>query len=455
MRLRLENLGPVREAELDLVKPLIVLTGPNNAGKTYLAWAVYSLGRLGVVEPPTSVLAWVDRLFAAEDQTLPKESLWIAGDDVMTTLADLFLKQLPEDFAAPRERFVDTRVTLLRSDDGAFGQGSAGTSVKASNKLHASLVASEDTFQLRLSEKIEGSFEALPFESLDDETRSACRFAIGRSAIVYLKRAMLDAVREVLPVERLALNLFARELAAWRTELVDEFLLEARFGGEDPGTTLRQRAGLYPRVIRDALQIAIRNPQTVAPAPFADLADELERRVLGGTVSSTDDEIEFVPQGATGVALRLHQTASVVKSLVSLVLFLRYRAAPSERLIIDEPELNLHPDNQRRVARVLAKAVNRGLKIMMSTHSDYVVRELNNLIMLGQDTDEARGLTKELDYDADSTLQPEQLGVYLVNDGQCQPLSVTETGFEVETIDEEIHRLNRDSQTIYQRLFCD
>ncbi|MEM9455869.1 MAG: AAA family ATPase [Myxococcota bacterium] len=255
-------------------------------------------------------------------------------------------------------------------------------------------------------------------------------------------------------MERLALNLFARELAAWRTELVDDLLLEARFGDEGPGSTLQQRAGLYPRVIRDALQTAIRNPQTVNPAPFADLADELESSVLGGQVSATDEEIEFVPEGRTGVSLRLHQTASVVKSLVSLVLFLRYRAVPDTRLIIDEPELNLHPDNQRRVAHILAKAINRGLRIMMSTHSDYVVSELNNLIMLGQNSDRAKTLAAELGYDTRAVLRPEQLGVYLVLDGQCGSIPVTETGFEVETIDKEIHHLNRDSQTIYQRLFA-
>jgi predicted ATPase len=43
MLLRVKNLGPVREAELDLSKPLIVLPGPNNSGKTF---------RSGFTNPP-------------------------------------------------------------------------------------------------------------------------------------------------------------------------------------------------------------------------------------------------------------------------------------------------------------------------------------------------------------------------------------------------------------------
>ena len=51
-------------------------------------------------------------------------------------------------------------------------------------------------------------------------------------------------------------------------------------------------------------------------------------------------------------------------------------------IFIDEPELNLHPVNQRKIARILAKVANSGIKIIISTHSDYIVKEFNNLIML-------------------------------------------------------------------------
>ncbi len=45
MFFRVQNLGPLRDAEVDLSKDLIVLAGPNNSGKTYLAWSVYGLHR--------------------------------------------------------------------------------------------------------------------------------------------------------------------------------------------------------------------------------------------------------------------------------------------------------------------------------------------------------------------------------------------------------------------------
>jgi len=117
MRLRITNLGPVREAELDLSRDFIVLTGPNNSGKTYLTWAAYSLARLspGVVkklEPPAAVVAWVDRLFEARDRTVTVGSLLEIADDVFEVIANGVQKQLADDFAAPKDRFRDTRIEI-------------------------------------------------------------------------------------------------------------------------------------------------------------------------------------------------------------------------------------------------------------------------------------------------------------------------------------------------------
>ena len=45
-------------------------------------------------------------------------------------------------------------------------------------------------------------------------------------------------------------------------------------------------------------------------------------------------------------------------------------------LFIDEPELNLHPGNQRRIARLFARLSKLGIKVFITTHSDYIIKEL-------------------------------------------------------------------------------
>ena len=43
MKLTVKNLGPISQAEVDLSKDLIILTGENNTGKTYVAYGIYGI----------------------------------------------------------------------------------------------------------------------------------------------------------------------------------------------------------------------------------------------------------------------------------------------------------------------------------------------------------------------------------------------------------------------------
>jgi ABC-type multidrug transport system ATPase subunit len=143
-------------------------------------------------------------------------------------------------------------------------------------------------------------------------------------------------------------------------------------------------------------------------------------------------------------------TASIVKSLASIVFYCRHQAQPNDFLIIDEPELNLHPDNQRKIARVIAQMVNAGIKVMISTHSDYIIRELNNLMMLNVKKGEkqAAKLMKKYGYQKDQLLDYTKVGAYLFT-SEVTALEVTNTGFEIKTIDDEINQLNESSNEIF------
>ena len=57
------------------------------------------------------------------------------------------------------------------------------------------------------------------------------------------------------------------------------------------------------------------------------------------------------------------------------VFYLKHVAAPGQLIIIDEPELNLHPSRQIMMARLLTMLVKFGLRVMITTHSDYIVRK--------------------------------------------------------------------------------
>lgn len=120
--------------------------------------------------------------------------------------------------------------------------------------------------------------------------------------------------------------------------------------------------------------------------------------------------------------------------------------------------MNLHPDNQVKITRFLARLVHEGFKIMISTHSDYIIRELNTLIMLDagmkKDQHEMVMMMHRYDYQKEELIGQDQVGVYLFKQGQAvESVAVEDDGFQVETIDRTVRQLNASSENIYFELF--
>lgn len=195
-------------------------------------------------------------------------------------------------------------------------------------------------------------------------------------------RKYLSSGTYIAPAERSAINIFSRELSIIKNRLF-EGLLKSNGKANEKLDLLKSRVNRYPRPIRDNLEIAedLANLKKKRSA-FHYLAEELEQQILKGEIRvSPGGEVKYIPDQAQDVNLEVHLSGSLVKALSNIVFYLRHLAVQGDCIVIDEPELNLHPDNQRMMARFFGRLVNEGFKVLISTHSDYIVREINNLIM--------------------------------------------------------------------------
>jgi hypothetical protein len=246
-------------------------------------------------------------------------------------------------------------------------------------------------------------------------------------------------VANTLPAERPGISLFAREIAGhkfgspWSTALMAGFMGKVAMDNH------------YPWPIQDSLRDEMWRPRgRTDEISFQQIADSLEKDVLGGTIQRTDrGDLLFTPPSG---ALSMHVSSSMVKSLARFVEYLRYQAQPEKMLIIDEPELNLHPDNQRAVARAIAEAVNAGLRIVLTTHSDWFLRELNRLVLANRLPVEklaAHGLRKE------QAIAPDKIGLYLMEAGNSRRLRCDADGMDMGSIDEATNRLIDAEQQMY------
>ena len=144
----------------------------------------------------------------------------------------------------------------------------------------------------------------------------------------------------------------------------------------------------------------------------AKLAKQLEEGILEGTVDvrSAVDYPSFHYQPANWkTELALMNTSSMVSELAPVVLYLRHIVGLRDVLIIEEPESHLHPAMQVAFTRFLATVVRQGIRVVVTTHSEWVLETLANLVRLS-DVDKAR--RKEVSPEGLS-LTPDEVGAWL------------------------------------------
>ena len=187
--------------------------------------------------------------------------------------------------------------------------------------------------------------------------------------------------------------------------------------------------------------------------------------IVGGTYATNKDGITYFQPSGTKLKLGLGEVSSSVRSLLIVWYWIKYSAKKGDMLMLDEPELNLHPANQRRLARFIVALVNHGIKIFLTTHSDYIVREFNTLIMLNQDSEKLKAIREKLtDYVADDKLNPNRVSLYMARDENIlrngsKRKKKTKTlikaeisptlGIEARSFDETIDEMNAVQEAIY------
>ncbi|MEM9275873.1 MAG: DUF3696 domain-containing protein, partial [Cyanobacteria bacterium P01_F01_bin.143] len=89
-------------------------------------------------------------------------------------------------------------------------------------------------------------------------------------------------------------------------------------------------------------------------------------RILNNSEGSTD--MVSIADVGFGVS-------QVLPVLVALLV-----AKPNQLVYIEEPEIHLHPRAQAELGNILADAAKRGVKIVVETHSDLLIRRIQSLV---------------------------------------------------------------------------
>ena len=453
LKISASNFGPIIEGTVEL-KPLTVFVGPNNSGKSYMAMLIYSLlnqfpRQFSGARGPRRFHLHSKQLYEDLERhvTLKNEVVeWTKsfsnkpGNSVQIIYADLpdFLKVHIEKAI---NEFIDGYISSSR------------------RRLEHYFGASVS--ELRRKSKRRGAFQIVlthtkPHWQLGLKSRSD--IIVNSDSNVDMSKIVTPLSRELLPIPWEAQPTLFRQfdgqlelpihfyLIYELLETVIEHLLSTMFDQSDhtvhylPAARsgiLQGHKLLASMVVGRAARIGVEPLEvTTLPGVVSDfigallimeprrskravssskqlhaVAHHLETAVLHGRIDLQSSDLPYpeINYQSSAGNLPLVRTSSMVSEMAPIVLWLKHIVNKGDLLILEEPESHLHPASQRRLAEALAMLVRRGVQVLITTHSDYLLGQLTNLTRLGSLDENTR---KEFGYGADAYLNADEIGAY-------------------------------------------
>ncbi|WNG24534.1 ATP-binding protein [Cystobacter fuscus] len=408
MKLTIEKLGRIQKAEVD-IRPLTVLIGPNNTNKTWTAYVLYGLlqslsRKLSVARfaaPPgdhgpsmkreerlrEALRPLLDSLADKSapmrvDLSLTARSLFLDAEQEMTTL--LRANAIGHLLGVPQSRIPDViaRIEFLRTE------------------LQTSIVSVELAFERSLGR-------------LQVKTRRSRRSRDGRAE----ESSILVSLVQEEWTERKILDV----LDAQTSNLIENVVVfPAERNGILPIWPLIPESDHLdiPLPVKDFgrfLAVA----QTAAPVGTMNVSQNhlalLLKKVVGGEISSSaEGETKRLIFRTGSVEVPLHAAASLSRAVAGLSLYIERFFQPDDVLIIDELEMNAHPQAQVALTEFIAALVNAGVRVVFTTYSPYVVDHLNNLMEASRAPEAHREeLARKFSLGTTSSfISPEKVSVY-------------------------------------------
>ena len=442
MKIRFSNLGTISETELDL-RPLTVIIGPNNSSKTYLAYSVYGLLRemknVGeeVFERLRSVRVDYERGYLEWSQRRLENAFQAHVESSCRT----FEKELGGFFQDSSGRLF--RQTKFAVDPDAKFLSNLASDFFAWDAVNG---------QARLQFGVEAMQQRWPY-LLEQKKRAKASRLLRSDAMVLLANLMQGGgsvpVPFILPAERNALVITYKVLSNRRFKLLRDAARNRKIGARDAVVlqdALREQGEVrYPLPVEDFLDFLAdvdllpTHGVRTRHADLVQLANIVEASIQSG------NRLELVPTVLGGNELRvgvgdglsidLYNASSSIKQLSALILYLRFRAAPGQLLIIDEPEMNLHPASQVRLLEVLAILVRLGVRVLVTTHSPYFMAHLANLAQRAEDQKVQKKQAAQLFLkDPRALLSLDEVSAYEMRDNRLVSLKDPEFGLRWDTL---------------------
>ena len=502
-RIDVKDFGPIARASVDF-RPLTVFVGPSNTGKSYLAVLLYALHQcLGGWDAEYQGSRIQRRVFPALEFSKfdSIEFMNILKDWAVNNLSNepppALARNVMEAIRSVLEktdRLGDSLTNEIRRCFGVDGLDALIRRQSSGKRGNVSLCVPQESGSSTLRYELEfsarkarlsghiPSLESLLSEGhflkrlsvilrrinsalIEDSDAADDRRGINLRFSFELRQFLLNVFQSLIgPADRSAFYLPADRTGVMHSHqvVVSALVQNASTAGLQPSTHVPMLSGVLADFLSLLIGISPDKRSGRGPGPRIkppDLTRGIEDNLLSGAVLLKNTEagypaFAYRPEGWKD-ELPLMRASSMVSELAPVVLYLRHIVRPGDVLIIEEPEAHLHPAMQTAFARELARLVRAGVRIVMTTHSEWFLEQIGNLVRL---SDLPKAKRRDLE-GADYALNPDQVGAWLFKPSNRPKGSVVEevpldpeTGLYPTGYDTVSEVLYNESADIYNRI---
>ncbi|ELY2768848.1 AAA family ATPase [Cronobacter malonaticus] len=464
MEFTFENVGFIKKGKVK-TNDITIIFGPNNVGKTYLSYSIFSI----LKEYRTYFLdaGFVNQKMAS---TLLSNGFYEEDMSVFIKIPDQI--ELCNKISAGLPRFFKDTHNVLKgakvfvndsNDYKKFIPVSFVVSIPLTKGLRLVISKSKSSSNIKFSlEEIGINDEDLTKQSKKPTIKETLlRMKILLRYVVATKFFdFIEIEPFIVTSERTGISLFLKEIDTNRNNVVNTIALESYVGMEGANETIKDiiedRVSLFAEpinhninVIRDSFNAA-KNVRIAKEdlSEYNSLLNSLAELVGGGYKVHNEDILFSVKLSDDRyIEMPLSMSSGAGKSLFLLDVFIKNYISKKSYLIIDEPELNLHPQNQVKMAELLVRLSNFGVKVIITTHSDYIVKEINNRIMAS--SIKSSHVLEELNYSESDLINKDRVNAFTISkDGIISEVDKDEFGLNAKLFDEAILAVDKRSETL-------
>jgi AAA15 family ATPase/GTPase len=455
MKFHIENLGWLNEATIDL-SDLTIICGENNTGKTSVIHSIYGFFR-----------NWRSLLRALIIEDF-EQGVYQKGD-YRWDLDKMFSGKINDYLMRMGHQYTRILPKVLGSHEGAFNKSQfipSVTELPISKNAFQTNIRSASSRILASLTKERGS-SILEFQIVSSTQHQFDVFMLMCDVATEIVFASYFPVAHVSTAERTGAIIFRNEFEQGRAGLLgsvhelsiapservsgSRFLLENKTSFMGHSLPVEDNLSFMRQLEDFDKQLSDLSKQ------HPDILSDFDN-VTGGYYKIRASMGVVFENNNGSQCFTMNESSGGLRALLDIGFYLYCIAKPGDLLIIDTPELNLHPRNQRALARLLSKLVHYKIKVLLTTHSDYLIKEFNTLIMLNQRTIHTKKVQSEYNYDENELLDPNDVCLYITGtdlkyaEGENQNIKTINTlklgeiysdrGMAVTTFDETIDIMN-------------